>query len=70
MPDVQPLNHPDVTLSFDEYHELVNDLQRAVDLHAMLRRMAPIVFGETVDANELADVRMHLDHFLRDYPVA
>jgi hypothetical protein len=67
---VQRIQHPDVVLPFDEYHQLVLDLQRAMKLHTLLRLAAPFVYGVDVDESEREHVAMELDHFFRDYPVA
>ena len=56
-----------VTIPLEEYDRLKAAVTQVLDAHVVLRRVRPLVHGEPVDEDELADLRLYFDHFTREF---
>lgn len=65
--DVIYRHHPDVVVPFDEHQRLLHELSRTFDLHVLLRKLEPLVFGVELPADEVEHLRQDYQHFVRDF---
>jgi hypothetical protein len=64
-----PSNPPPdpISIPLAEYDHMKAEISKLYDCHKMLRAVRPLVYGDELTDDELAELRMDFDHFSREY---